>query len=100
MQIFEDAYFVEVTQEDIDNGVPGKPNECTVSLALKRLPNVDRVSVSPQVITLFNLDKSGSINMVRSYWHNASGWILMLERQSHVLQPFSFLMNPFLESVE
>jgi hypothetical protein len=44
---------VQVTQEDIDNGTPGKPCSCPVALAVLRAFNVSGVyiSVEPVYIT-------------------------------------------------
>ena len=42
--------FIEVTQEDINNGVPSDCNKCAIALALKREYKTDDVEVSvPEV---------------------------------------------------
>ena len=38
--------FIEVTQEDINNGVPSDCNKCAIALALKREYKTDDVEVS------------------------------------------------------
>ncbi len=38
---------VEVTQDDIDNGIPGSRCDCPVARAIKRATGANRVSVSP-----------------------------------------------------
>lgn len=43
---------IKVTQNDIDNGTPGKECECPVALAIKRAFEVDSVSVGDARIVI------------------------------------------------
>ena len=67
---------VEVTREDIDNGTRMSTEDCPVALALRRLPEVRRASVSDVLVRLetddrchhYELDNAGAMFLLRYDW--------------------------------
>ena len=71
---------VEVTQEDIDKGIPNDCNNCAVALALKRKYKTDAVSVRiPDDYVLLSVDGK-ELNIKYNYENDILDFIDIFDR--------------------
>ena len=95
---------VEVTQEDIDKGIPNDCNNCAVDLELKRKYKTDAVSVSiPDEYVLLSVDGK-ELNIRYNYENDILDFIDIFDRDYSdctdeeykmrtIPKPFSFEVN-------
>ena len=95
---------VEVTQEDIDKGIPEDCNNCAVALALKRKYKTDDVSVSiPDDYVLIKV-RGEELNIKYNYENDILDFIDIFDRDysnysieeykgRYLPQPFEFEVN-------
>ena len=91
---------VEVTQEDIDKGIPEDCNNCAVALALKRKYKTDDVFVSiPDDYVLITV-RGEELNIRSNYENDILDFIDVFDRQyyyenpeEHKPKPFEFEVN-------
>ena len=82
---------VEVTQEDIDKGIPNDCNNCAVALALKRKYKTDAVSVRiPDDYVLLSVDGK-ELNIKYNYENDILDLIDIFDRDYSDCTPLSFL---------
>ena len=96
---------VEVTQEDIDKGVPEDCNNCAVALALKRKYKTDNVFVSiPDTDYLLLTVNGDELNMRRNDENDILNFIDVFDKQYNYTtteeeydrkkpEPFEFEVN-------
>ena len=91
---------VEVTQEDIDKGIPSDCNNCAVALALKRKYKTDNVFVSiPYDYVLLTVNGE-DLNIRYNYENDILNFIDAFDKQynyenpkEHKPKPFEFEVN-------
>ena len=95
---------VEVTQEDIDKGIPSDCNNCAVALALKRKYKTDNVFVSiPDDYVLLTVNGE-ELNIRSNHENDILDFIDVFDKQynyttteeyydSHKPKPFEFEVN-------
>ena len=95
---------VEVTQEDIDKGIPEDCNNCAVALALKRKYKTDNVFVSiPDDYVLLTVNGE-ELNVRSNHENNILDFIDVFDKQynyttteeynnRHKPKPFEFEVN-------
>ena len=95
---------VEVTQEDIDKGIPEDCNNCAVALALKRKYKTDNVFVSiPDDYVLIKV-RGEELNIKYNYENDILDFIDIFDRDysnysieeykgRYLPQPFEFEVN-------
>ena len=91
---------VEVTQEDIDKGIPSDCNNCAVALALKRKYKTDNVLVSiPDDYVLLTVNGE-DLNIRYNYENDILNFIDAFDKQynyenpkEHKPKPFEFEVN-------
>ena len=95
---------VEVTQEDIDKGIPSDCNNCAVALALKRKYKTDAVSVRiPDDYVLLSVDGK-ELNIRSNHENDILDFIDIFDRDysdcteeeykgRYIPQPFEFEVN-------
>ena len=91
---------VEVTQEDIDKGIPEDCNNCAVALALKRKYKTDNVFVSiPYDYVLLTVNGE-DLNIRYNYENDILNFIDAFDKQynyenpkEHKPKPFEFEVN-------
>ena len=95
---------VEVTQEDIDKGIPEDCNNCAVALALKRKYKTDAVSVRiPDDYVLLSVDGK-ELNIRSNHENDILDFIDIFDRDysdcteeeykgRYIPQPFEFEVN-------
>ena len=92
---------VEVTQEDIDKGIPEDCNNCAVALALKRKYKTDNVFVSiPDTDYVLITVNGDELNMRRNHENDILNFIDVFDKQykyekpeEHKPKPFEFEVN-------
>ena len=86
---------VEVTQEDIDKGVPEDCNNCAVALALKRKYKTDNVFVSiPDDYVLLTVNGE-DLNIRYNYENDILNFIDAFDKQYNYENPEEYKPKPF-----